>query len=245
MAEETLSTSTIDQAEGTKVEKEINPYFAIEEKYFGIKDKKEIRRKKIYWIKFGVLLALIISSLTMIIYDSITNINNESNLIPGTLVDGMNYKQLRNSINRSSSGEDKTWVDFDDPYVIGDSTNLSITLIKGKLVISNNISSYSFLLINPTSQAIYQNDLTFNDDTFDFSAHTSMNGDYVLCAYKDPYTIPYKPVVDNYFYRNLGYSKFRRASTKDNSIQIDKNIQVIQDPTLLCLVIIRVSLDER
>ena len=42
MAEETLSTSTIDQAEGTKVEKEINPYFAIEEKYFGIKDKKEI-----------------------------------------------------------------------------------------------------------------------------------------------------------------------------------------------------------
>lgn len=144
MAEETLSTSTIDQAEGTKVEKEINPYFAIEEKYFGIKDKKEIRRKKIYWIKFGVLLALIISSLTMIIYDSITNINNEANLIPGTLVDGMNYKQLRNSINRSSSGEDKTWVDFDDPYVIGDSTNLSITLIDKKLVISNNISSYSF-----------------------------------------------------------------------------------------------------
>ena len=46
MAEETLSTSTIDQAEGTKVEKEINPYFAIEEKYFGIKDKKEIRRKR-------------------------------------------------------------------------------------------------------------------------------------------------------------------------------------------------------
>lgn len=240
MAEETLSTSTIDQAEGTKVEKEINPYFAIEEKYFGIKDKKEIR-KKIYWIKFGVLLALIISSLTMIIYDSITNINNEANLIPGTLVDGMNYKQLRNSINRSSSGEDKTWVDFDDPYVIGDSTNLSITLIGKKLVISNNISSYSFLLINPTSQAIYQNDLKFNDDTFDFSAHTSMNGDYVLCAYKDPYTIPYKPVVDNYFYRNLGYSKFRRASTKDNSIQIGNNIQVIQDPTLLCLVIIRVS----
>ena len=233
MAEETLSTSTIDQAEGTKVEKEINPYFAIEEKYFGI--------KKIYWIKFGVLLALIISSLTMIIYDSITNINNEANLIPGTLVDGMNYKQLRNSINRSSSGEDKTWVDFDDPYVIGDSTNLSITLIGKKLVISNNISSYSFLLINPTSQAIYQNDLTFNDDSFDFSTHTSMNGDYVLCAYKDPYTIPYKPVVDNYFYRNLGYSKFRRASTKDNSIQIDGNIQVIQDPTLLCLVIIRVS----
>lgn len=37
MAEETLSTSTIDQAEGTKVEKEINPYFVIEEKYFGIK----------------------------------------------------------------------------------------------------------------------------------------------------------------------------------------------------------------
>lgn len=241
MAEETLSTSTIGQAEGTKVEKEINPYFAIEEKYFGIKDKKEIRRKKIYWIKFGVLLALIISSLTMIIYDSITNINNEANLIPGTLVDGMNYKQLRNSINRSSSGEDKTWVDFDDPYVIGDSTNLSITLIGKKLVISNNISSYSFLLINPTSQAIYQNDLTFNDDTFDFRNHTSMNGDYVLCAYKDPYTIPYKPVVDNYFYRNLGYSKFRRASTKDNSIQIDGNIQVIQDPTLLCLVIIRVS----
>lgn len=241
MAEETLSTSTIDQAEETKVEKEINPYFAIEEKYFGIKDKKEIRRKKIYWIKFGVLLALIISSLTMIIYDSITNINNEANLIPGTLVDGMNYKQLRNSINRSSSGEDKTWVDFDDPYVIGDSTNLSITLIDRKLVISNNTSSYSFLLINPTSQAIYQNDLTFNDDTFDFSAHTSMNGDYVLCAYKDPYTIPYKPVVDNYFYRNLGYSKFRRASTKDNSIQIGNNIQVIQDPTLLCLVIIRVS----
>lgn len=244
MAEETLSTSTIDQAEGTKVEKEINPYFAIEEKYFGIKDKKEIRRKKIYWIKFGVLLALIISSLTMIIYDSITNINNEANLIPGTLVDGMNYKQLRNSINRSSSGEDKTWVDFDDPYVIGDSTNLSITLIDKKLVISNNTSSYSFLLINPTSQAIYQNDLTFNDDTFDFSNHPSMNGDYVLCAYKDPYTIPYKPVVDNYFYRNLGYSKFRRASTKDNSIQIDNidnNIQVIQDPTLLCLVIIRVS----
>ena len=241
MAEETLSTSTIDQAEGTKVEKEINPYFAIEEKYFGIKDKKEIRRKKIYWIKFGVLLALIISSLTMIIYDSITNINNEANLIPGTLVDGMNYKQLRNSINRSSSGEDKTWVDFDDPYVIGDSTNLSITLIDRKLVISNNTSSYSFLLINPTSQAIYQNDLKFNDDTFDFSAHTSMNGDYVLCAYKDPYTIPYKPVVDNYFYRNLGYSKFRRASTKDNSIQIGNNIQVIQDPTLLCLVIIRVS----
>jgi hypothetical protein len=244
MAEETLSTSTINQAEGTKVEKEINPYFAIEEKYFGIKDKKEIRRKKIYWIKFGVLLALIISSLTMIIYDSITNINNEANLIPGTLVDGMNYKQLRNSINRSSSGEDKTWVDFDDPYVIGDSTNLSIALIGKKLVISNNISSYSFLLINPTSQAIYQNDLTFNDDTFDFSNHTSMNGDYVLCAYKDPYTIPYKPVVDNYFYRNLGYSKFRRASTKDNSIQIDNidnNIQVIQDPTLLCLVIIRVS----
>ena len=241
MAEETLSTSTIDQAEGTKVEKEINPYFAMEEKYFGIKDKKEIRRKKIYWIKFGVLLALIISSLTMIIYDSITNINNEANLIPGTLVDGMNYKQLRNSINRSSSGEDKTWVDFDDPYVIGDSTNLSITLIDRKLVISNNTSSYSFLLINPTSQAIYQNDLTFNDDTFDFSAHTSMNGDYVLCAYKDPYTIPYKPVVDNYFYRNLGYSKFRRASTKDNSIQIGNNIQVIQDPTLLCLVIIRVS----
>lgn len=241
MAEETLSTSTIGQAEGTKVEKEINPYFAIEEKYFGIKDKKEIRRKKIYWIKFGVLLALIISSLTMIIYDSITNINNEANLIPGTLVDGMNYKQLRNSINRSSSGEDKTWVDFDDPYVIGDSANLSITLIDKKLVISNNISSYSFLLINPTSQAIYQNDLTFNDDTFDFSAHTSMNGDYILCAYKDPYTIPYKPVVDNYFYRNLGYSKFRRASTKDNSIQIDGNIQVIQDPTLLCLVIIRVS----
>ena len=241
MAEETLSTSTIDQAEGTKVEKEINPYFAIEEKYFGIKKKKEIRRKKIYWIKFGVLLALIISSLTMIIYDSITNINNEANLIPGTLVDGMNYKQLRNSINRSSSGEDKTWVDFDDPYVIGDSTNLSITLIDKKLVISNNISSYSFLLINPTSQAIYQNDLTFNDDTFDFSAHTSMNGDYVLCAYKDPYTIPYKPVVDNYFYRNLGYNKFRRASTKDNSIQIGNNIQVIQDPTLLCLVIIRVS----
>ena len=34
MAEETLSTSTIDQAEGTKVEKEINPYFAIEEKRF-------------------------------------------------------------------------------------------------------------------------------------------------------------------------------------------------------------------
>lgn len=241
MAEETLSTSTIDQAEGTKVEKEINPYFAIEEKYFGIKDKKEIRRKKIYWIKFGVLLALIISSLTMIIYDSITNINNEANLIPGTLVDGMNYKQLRNSINRSSSGEDKTWVDFDDPYVIGDSTNLSITLIDRKLVISNNTSSYSFLLINPTSQAIYQNDLKFNDDSFDFSAHTSMNGDYVLCAYKDPYTIPYKPVVDNYFYRNLGYSKFRRASTKDNSIQIGNNIQVIQDPTLLCLVIIRVS----
>lgn len=241
MAEETLSTSTIDQAEGTKVEKEINPYFAIEEKYFGIKDKKEIRRKKIYWIKFGVLLALIISSLTMIIYDSITNINNEANLIPGTLVDGMNYKQLRNSINRSSSGEDKTWVDFDDPYVIGDSTNLSITLIDRKLVISNNTSSYSFLLINPTSQTIYQNDLKFNDDSFDFSAHTSMNGDYVLCAYKDPYTIPYKPVVDNYFYRNLGYSKFRRASTKDNSIQIDNNIQVIQDPTLLCLVIIRVS----
>lgn len=241
MAEETLSTSTIGQAEGTKVDKEINPYFAIEEKYFGIKDKKEIRRKKIYWIKFGVLLALIISSLTMIIYDSITNINNEANLIPGTLVDGMNYKQLRNSINRSSSGEDKTWVDFDDPYVIGDSTNLSITLIDKKLVISNNISSYSFLLINPTSQAIYQNDLTFNDDTFDFNAHTSMNGDYVLCAYKDPYTIPYKPVVDNYFYRNLGYSKFRRASTKDNSIQIGNNIQVIQDPTLLCLVIIRVS----
>ncbi len=241
MAEETLSTSTIDQAEGTKVEKEINPYFAIEEKYFGIKDKKEIRRKKIYWIKFGVLLALIISSLTMIIYDSITNINNEANLIPGTLVDGMNYKQLRNSINRSSSGEDKTWVDFDDPYVIGDSTNLSITLIGKKLVISNNISSYSFLLINPTSQAIYQNDLTFNDDSFDFSAHTSMNGDYILCAYKDPYTIPYKPVVDNYFYRNLGYSKFRRASTKDNSIQIDGNIQVIQDATLLGLVIIRVS----
>lgn len=241
MAEETLSTSTIGQAEGTKVDKEINPYFAIEEKYFGIKDKKEIRRKKIYWIKFGVLLALIISSLTMIIYDSITNINNEANLIPGTLVDGMNYKQLRNSINRSSSGEDKTWVDFDDPYVIGDSTNLSITLIDRKLVISNNTSSYSFLLINPTSQAIYQNDLTFNDDSFDFSTHTSMNGDYVLCAYKDPYTIPYKPVVDNYFYRNLGYSKFRRASTKDNSIQIDKNIQVIQDPTLLCLVIIRVS----
>lgn len=241
MAEETLSTSTIDQAEGTKVEKEINPYFAIEEKYFGIKDKKEIRRKKIYWIKFGVLLALIISSLTMIIYDSITNINNEANLIPGTLVDGMNYKQLRNSINRSSSGEDKTWVDFDDPYVIRDSANLSITLIDKKLVISNNISSYSFLLINPTSQAIYQNYLTFNDDTFDFSAHTSMNGDYILCAYKDPYTIPYKPVVDNYFYRNLGYSKFRRASTKDNSIQIDGNIQVIQDPTLLCLVIIRVS----
>lgn len=177
----------------------------------------------------------------MIIYDSITNINNEANLIPGTLVDGMNYKQLRNSINRSSSGEDKTWVDFDDPYVIGDSTNLSITLIDKKLVISNNISSYSFLLINPTSQAIYQNDLTFNDDSFDFSAHTSMNGDYVLCAYKDPYTIPYKPVVDNYFYRNLGYSKFRRASTKDNSIQIGNNIQVIQDPTLLCLVIIRVS----
>ena len=221
MAEETLSTSTIDQTEGTKVEKEINPYFAIEEKYFGIKDKKEIRRKKIYWIKFGVLLALIISSLTMIIYDSIININNESNLIPGTLVDGMNYKQLRNSINKSSSGEDKTWVDFDDPYVIGD--------------------SYSFLLINPTSQAIYQNDLKFNDDSFDFNAHPSMNGDYVLCAYKDPYTIPYKPVVDNYFYRNLGYSKFRRASTKDNSIQIDDNIQVIQDPTLLCLVIIRVS----
>lgn len=241
MAEETLSTSTIDQAEGTKVEKEINPYFVIEEKYFGIKDKKEIRRKKIYWIKLGVLLALIISSLTMIIYDSITNINNESNLISGTLVDGMNYKQLRNSINRSSSGEDKTWVDFDDPYVIGDSTNLSITLIDKKLVISNNISSYSFLLINPTSQAIYQNDLTFNDDTFDFNAHPSMNGDYVLCAYKDPYTIPYKPVVDNYFYRNLGYSKFRRASTKDNSIQIGNNIQVIQDPTLLCLVIIRVS----
>lgn len=241
MAEETLSTSTVDQAEGTKVEKKINPYFAIEEKYFGKKDKKEIRRKKIYWIKFGVLLALIISSLTMIIYDSITNINNEANLIPGTLVDGMNYKQLRNSINRSSSGEDKTWVDFDDPYVIGDSTNLSITLIDKKLVISNNTSSYSFLLINPTSQAIYQNDLTFNDDTFDFSNHTSMNGDYVLCAYKDPYTIPYKPVVDNYFYRNLGYSKFRRASTKDNSIQIDNNIQVIQDPTLLCLVIIRVS----
>lgn len=241
MAEETLSTSTIDQAEGTKVEKEINPYFAIEEKYFGIKDKKEIRRKKIYWIKFGVLLALIISSLTMIIYDSITNINNEANLISGTLVDGMNYKQLRNSINRSSSGEDKTWVDFDDPYVIGDSTNLSITLIEKKLVISNNTSSYSFLLINPTSQAIYQNDLTFNDDTFDFSAHTSMNGDYVLCAYKDPYTIPYKPVVDNYFYRNLGYSKFRRASTKDNSIQISNNIQIIQDPTLLCLVIIRIS----
>lgn len=241
MAEETLSTSTIDQAEGTKVEKEINPYFVIEEKYFGIKDKKEIRRKKIYWIKFGVLLALIISSLTMIIYDSITNINNEANLIPGTLVDGMNYKQLRNSINRSSSGEDKTWVDFDDPYVIGDSTNLSITLIDKKLVISNNISSYSFLLINPTSQAIYQNDLTFNDDSFDFSTHTSMNGDYILCAYKYPFTIPYKPVVDNYFYRNLGYSKFRRASTKDNSIQIDGNIQVIQDPTLLCLVIIRVS----
>lgn len=241
MTEETLSTSTIDQAEGTKVEKEINPYFVIEEKYFGIKDKKEIIRKKIYWIKFGVLLALIISSLTMIIYDSITNINNESNLIPGTLVDGMNYKQLRNSINRSSSGEDKTWVDFDDPYVIGVSTNLSITLIDRKLVISNNISSYSFLLINPTSQAIYQNDLTFNDDSFDFSTHTSMNGDYVLCAYKDPYTIPYKPVVDNYFYRNLGYSKFRRASTKDNSIQIGNNIQVIQDPTLLCLVIIRVS----
>lgn len=241
MAEETLSTSTIDQAEGTKVEKEINPYFAIEEKYFGIKDKKEIRRKKIYWIKFGVLLALIISSLTMIIYDSITNINNEANLISGTLVDGMNYKQLRNSINRSSSGEDKTWVDFDDPYVIGDSTNLSITLIEKKLVISNNTSSYSFLLINPTSQAIYQNDLTFNDDTFDFSAHTSINGDYVLCAYKDPYTIPYKPVVDNYFYRNLGYSKFRRASTKDNSIQISNNIQIIQDPTLLCLVIIRIS----
>lgn len=241
MAEETLSTSTIDQAEGTKVEKEINPYFAIEEKYFGIKDKKEIRRKKIYWIKFGVLLALIISSLTMIIYDSIININNEANLIPGTLVDGMNYKQLRNSINKSSSGEDKTWVDFDDPYVIGDSTNLSITLINKKLVISNNISSYSFLLINPTSQAIYQNDLKFNDDSFDFSTHPSMNGDYVLCAYKDPYTIPYKPVVDNYFYRNLGYSKFRRASTKDNSIQIDDNIQVIQDPTLLCLVIIRVS----
>ena len=44
MAEETLSTSTIDQAEGTKVEKEINPYFAIEEKYFGIKDKKEEKR---------------------------------------------------------------------------------------------------------------------------------------------------------------------------------------------------------
>lgn len=241
MAEETLSTSIIDQAEGTKVDKEINPYFAIEEKYFGKKDKKEIRRKKIYWIKFSVLLALIISSLTMIIYDSITNINNEANLIPGTLVDGMNYNQLRNSINKSSSGEDKTWVDFDDPYVIGDSTNLSITLIDKKLVISNNISSYSFLLINPTSQAIYQNDLTFNDDSFDFSTHASMNGDYVLCAYKDPYTIPYKPVVDNYFYRNLGYSKFRRASTKDNSIQIDNNIQVIQDPTLLCLVIIRVS----
>lgn len=241
MAEETLSTSTIGQAEGTKVDKEINPYFAIEEKYFGIKDKKEIRRKKIYWIKFGVLLALIISSLTMIIYDSITNINNEANLIPGTLVDGMNYKQLRNSINRSSSGEDKTWVDFDDPYVIGDSTNLSITLIEKKLVISNNTSSYSFLLINPTSQAIYQNDLTFNDDSFDFRNHPSMNGDYVLCAYKDPYTIPYKPVVDNYFYRNLGYSKFRRASTKDNSIQIGNNVQVIQDPTLLCLVIIRVS----
>ena len=45
MAEETLSTSTIDQAEGTKVEKEINPYFVIEEKYFGIKDKKEVLKK--------------------------------------------------------------------------------------------------------------------------------------------------------------------------------------------------------
>ena len=42
MAEETLSTSTIDQTEGTKVEKEINPYFAIEEKYFGIEEKRFI-----------------------------------------------------------------------------------------------------------------------------------------------------------------------------------------------------------
>lgn len=232
-----LTSPTVD----TKIDKEINPYFAIEEDVYGDERKKNIKSKKIFWTKFSILSSLLIAVLTLVIYDISIFFINESKLDSGTLVNGLTYKELKETINKSNNGDEKIWIDFDNPLKVGDLSNMNISLTNKTLTMSNYDDSYSYLLVNPNSKAIYQSDLIFNTNQFDFNNRTLIAGDYLLCAYTNPDTIPYRPVVDNYFYSKLGSSSYRRVSQKDNSIQIDDNISLIQDPTLLSLVIIRIQ----
>lgn len=221
---------------------EVNPYFAIEKDIYGEENRKRRARRKRTWIKLGILSSITFAMLTLVIYDVCINIIGEANLPKGTLVAGMTYKQLRESINKSTDGSGKIWVDFNNPYEATNEDNLALTLKDQKLVVtSSNEENLNYILVNPASQAIYKKDYVFDNNTFDFSTHSLNDGDYILCAFKDPYSIPYRPVVDNHFHSRLGSSNFRRASKEDQSIQEDGKISLIQDPTLLCLSVIRIG----
>lgn len=239
MAEEVLQT--IENNDITE-ERGENPYFAIEESVYG---EKSIRRKKRFkktLIKIGVLSSLTLAAICLVITDAVFNIRKESSLADGTLVNGMTYRQLIESINKNDSKESKTWIDFDNPYLVGNGNQVDTTINDKVITIDNTDGSHSYLLVNPSSQAIYQSDLAFDGNQYDFSKHQAIAaGDYILCAFSNRYTIPYRPVVDTYFYDKLGSGDYRRASTEDKSIQQDDNIYVIQDPTLLSLVVIRVA----
>lgn len=238
-------TNTFD-AEVKAVEQveEINPYFAIEEDIYGAESKKRRRKTINLWILIGVLSAAVVSFSSMVIYDTCVNIHSEVTLSEGTKVNGLTYKELRASF-KDSTDSSKTWVDFESPVVLNEelsNDSPSINLVNNKLVISNTASdSYNYLLVDSRSQAIYQANLAFDGNEFDFSTRTMDKGDYILCALKNPLTIPYKVVVDNHFYSKLGRSNYRRASAEDFSIQQSESVTLIQDPTLLCLTVVRIS----
>lgn len=238
MAEDSIE---LTQQVTNEEERDENPYFAIEESIYGDAAVERRKKRKKSWIKVGIISALALACMSLVIYDTVYNIRREESLSDVTLVNGMTYKELISYINKSNTGDSKTWVDFDNPHKIGNGKNQSVKLESQTLKIESSNTTHSYLLVNPSSQAIYQSYLAFDGMEYDFSTHNLSKGDYILCSYMDRYTIPYEPVVDSYFYNQLGASNYRRASINDGSIQQERNISVIQDPTLLSLVVIRIS----
>lgn len=225
------------------VRSEANPYEAIEEDIYGEEQKKRRKKRRNASIHIGVAGALLVFLASLAAYDIAVNILRETGLPEGTLVSGMTYRELREKIN--APGEGKTWIDFDDPYEVagGEQTpsSINISLSGGKLTVKGQNDGTSFLLVDPDDRILFQRDRLLADGVYDFSTGALPAGDYILCAIQDPYTIPYRLAVDAFLSSRIGSYSFRRASEADGSIQTDGNITLIQDPTLLCLSLIRIS----
>lgn len=236
MAEQVINLET---NEG--IHEPVNPYFAIEEDIYGEENKKRRMNRRRTWIEILLLSLVLFVMVILLVYDVFANIAREGSLSQGTLVAGMDYETLRENMNKSNDGSGKTLIDFNNPYVAENGDNLSLSLSGKKIVITSpNVENLNYILISPTSQVIYTQDFVFDGNSYDFNTHNLMAGDYLICAFKDPFSIPYRPVVDKHFFDRIGSGSFRRASLQDQSIQMDSNIQLIQDPTLLCLSLIRV-----